>query len=443
MKTKLFFIAALVWVSLGYTQTLNVSKLDSIITTLEKNNRAQFSVSLAEKGQVIYQRSVGYVDTNLTIPVNENTKYRIGSITKMFTSVMILQLVDEKKLTLQTPLSKFFPKIKNAKLVTIEQLLAHQSGIHNFTNDSTYLDYYTSPKSQKEMLDMIAASPSDFDPGTKQAYSNANFVLLGYIIEKITKKAYSENLQIRIVQKAGLKNTYYGSKADPGKNECRSFYWRNDRWKADKETDMSIPHGAGAIVSTTNDLAKFIHALFGGKLISTTSLTDMATLRKRMGLGLFSIPFEEKNGYGHNGGIDEFGSQLVYFPEDSFSIAITCNGSRYSMNDFMGGALCSYYNRPYDIPVFSNYTVAENILEQYIGKYHSAMLKMDMDVTRDGTTLIVKATDQNAVSLEAMSDTQFNMYEAGAIFEFKKNELGVVNVVVLKQGGMEFNFDRQ
>lgn len=444
MKNKWSLFILLSFTALvGYSQNgLNTPRLDSIVDNLDLNNKTMFSVSMAEKGKVIYQRSIGWMDSTLTKHPNENTKYRIGSITKMFTSIMTLQLIEERKLKLKTTLAKFFPKVKNASKISIEDLLSHQSGIHNFTNDSLYQTYYTNPKSQKEMIDMIGELPSDFEPTTKQEYSNSNFVLLGYIIEKITKKSYATNLQERIVLKIGLKNTYYGSKASLEKNEARSFLWSANKWNVDKETDMSIPHGAGAIVSTTNDLVNFAHALLSYRLISKESLEEMTKLRHEMGLGIFTFPFYEKTAYGHNGGIDEFGSRLAYFPEDSLSIAITCNGSRYSMNDFMVGALSCYYNMPYEIPVFSSYVVSENILKGYVGNYHSSVLKMDLIVTTDGASLVVEATGQPPISLEAASETTFNFFEAAAVFEFKRDTTGLVNLVVLKQGGMDFDFSR-
>jgi D-alanyl-D-alanine carboxypeptidase len=422
---------------------LNTSKLDSLITAIDINNRAMFTVSIAEKGNVIYHRSVGFIDTNMSVKANETTKYRIGSITKMFTSIIILQLVEEKKLTLDTKLSRFFPKVKNAAKITIEDLLCHQSGIHNFTSDSLYLTYYTLPKTKKELVGLINSGKSDFEPTTVQEYSNSNFVLLGFIIEDITHKTFAENLQDRIVKKIGLNNTYYGSKAAVSKNEARSYKWKNGKWEADSETDMSIPHAAGAIVSTTDDLVKFAHALFSGRLISQASINNMITFRHEWGLGIFPANFSGKKGYGHNGGIDEFGSQLKYLIDDSLSVAITCNGAHYSMKDFMKGVLSCYYDQPYSIPTFIEYKVAGNLLNLYSGIYSSAELKMDLIFTVNGESLIAEATGQPPITLEAESDSVFNFTEAAAVFNFIKSDDGSEDKVILKQGGKEFIFLRK
>jgi D-alanyl-D-alanine carboxypeptidase len=443
MKRIILFVGLLLSIYEVQAQNvLNRSKLDSLITAIEKNDRAMLSVSIAEKGNVIYHRSIGYIDSNFTIKANENTKYRIGSITKTFTSVMILQLVEEKKLTLDTKLSKFFPKVKNASKITIEEMLCHQSGIHNLTADSLYGTYYTQPKTKKELVGMINELPSDFEPNSVQEYSNSNFILLGFILENITKRTFAENLQKRIVERIGLQNTYYGTMADPKKNEARSYSWNNDKWETEKETDMSIPHGAGAIVSTTDDLVKYIHALFGGRLISQESLNNMITFRHEWGLGMFPAQFSGKKGYGHNGGIDEFVSQLKYFPEDSLSVAITCNGSRYSMKDCLRGVLSCYYNEPFPIPTFTKHKVSKDILYQYLATYSSAELKMDLKFILDDEFLSVEITNQPTITLEAESDTVFNFDEAGAKFIFIKTD-GFIDKVMLQQAGREFIFLRK
>src|SRR5690606_9537400 len=129
-----------------------------------------------------------------------DTKFRIGSITKMFTATMILQLVEEGKLTMETKLGAYFPSVPNAKEITIEQLLNHHSGLYNIT-DEEYLNYYTQPKTQQEILERIAKQTPDFPPGERGAYSNTNYLLLGYILEKLTDKSYAENLHSRITGK--------------------------------------------------------------------------------------------------------------------------------------------------------------------------------------------------------------------------------------------------
>lgn len=154
------------------------------------------------------------------------------------------------------------------------------------------------------MTAMFAKQKPDFEPDEKAEYSNTNFVLLGYIIERITKKTYSEELKERIVSKIGLNDTYYGGKTNVKNNEAHSYAFAV-KWMPMEDSYISIFGGAGAILSTPNDLIKFIQALFAGKLISIDHLNLMKTRIDNYGMAMFETDFDGKKGYGHDGGIDQ------------------------------------------------------------------------------------------------------------------------------------------
>ncbi|MGE5480253.1 MAG: serine hydrolase [Chloroflexota bacterium] len=419
------------------------AKMDSLFDALSANNKMMGTATLSKDGKVIYQRAIGFVGPDGKKAATPDTKYRIGSISKMFTAVMIFQLVEEKKLSLTTPLSVFFPKIPNADKITIEDMLHHSSGIRSFTDDIAYRGYMEKPKTEEEMLAIMYALPAAFEPGTKNEYSNSNFVLLGYIIEKLTGNTYAEALKARITNKIGLKNTYYGGKIRNDKNEASSFAWNSEtnKWEVQPETDMSIPHGAGAIVSTSGDLAKFLEALFAGKLIAKESLEQMRTLKNGFGAGMFPIPFNDKTGYGHNGGIDGFASMASYFPGDSLAFAYVTNGMDYSLNDVGIGALSIYYGAPYEIPSFKVVSVPKEILDSYVGVYTSEELPMEITIKRDGGKLTAQATGQRELTLDASSETAFTFRPAGLEITFSRD--GASPKFTLKQGGMSFNYKKK
>jgi len=185
-----------------------------------------------------------------------DTKYKIGSISKTFTTVLVFKAIDENKLKLTDNIDRYFPSIENAKKITIDNLLCHRSGIHNFTDLEDYLKWNTQKKSEKELLEIIAKGGSDFEPDTKAEYSNSNFVLLSFILQKIYKKDYAQLLNEMIIKPLHFKNTYFGKPINIKDNECFSYSF-NGNWTKETETDMSIPLGAGAIVSTPSDLTKF------------------------------------------------------------------------------------------------------------------------------------------------------------------------------------------
>jgi CubicO group peptidase (beta-lactamase class C family) len=185
-------------------QTLDKAKLDQFLDRLAEKNKGMGSLTLAKDGNVLYSRSFGYsqIDGNEKKPLNAETKYRIGSITKTFTAVMIFQLVEEGKLKLTDTLDKFFPQIPNAARITIGQILAHRSGIHNVEADGSW---GMQPRTKDEVVARIAQGQPDFEPDARHLYSNAGYVLLGYIVEKVGGKPYQEALKERITSKVGLK----------------------------------------------------------------------------------------------------------------------------------------------------------------------------------------------------------------------------------------------
>jgi D-alanyl-D-alanine carboxypeptidase len=442
MKAKILITILLTGISVGIacSQPFNKVKLDSLLNTLAENNKAMGSLTLSKNGTVIYSKAFGYslISDKEKIPSSNLTKYRIGSITKMFTTTMIFQLVEEGKLKLTETLDTYFPAIPNANKITIDNLLNHRSGIHNFTDDPGYLAMMTEPKTHDELLEIFSKNKADFQPDEKASYSNTNFVLLGYIIEKITKQPYSKNLNDRITSKIGLSNTYYGSKTNLKNNECYSYQYISN-WKQQPETDMSIPGGAGAVVSTPSDLTKYIEALFSGKLISENSLNQMKTIRDNYGMGIFQIPFDDKKAFGHNGGIDGFGSNLAYFPEDHLAIAYCTNGMVYPMNDILIGVLSIFFNKDYKIPTFKTITLKSNELDKYLGIYSSPQLPLKITITKENTTLMAQATGQSSFPLEATEKDKFKYDMAGIIIEFNpaKNEL------TLKQGGGVYLFTKE
>ncbi len=424
----------------GLAQAFDFDKarLDAYFNKLETSNKFMGSVAVAKDNKMIYQRAIGFSDVEHKVKADINSKYRIGSISKTFTTVLVLKAVEEKKITLDQTIEKYFSTIKNAGKITIQHLLTHQSGIHNFTDNKEYLEWHTQHKTEKEMVEIISKGGSDFEPGSKSQYSNSNFVLLTYILEKDLKKSYAALLKEYIVQPLGLKNTYLGGPVDTAKNECRSYTFKGD-WIVEPETDISIPLGAGGIVSTPGDIVQFSNALFGGKLLKAESLEIMKTTKDNYGAGLFSIPFYDKTGYGHTGGIDGFSSVFSYFPDGHISYALTSNGSNFSHNNISIAVLSAVYNKPYDIPEFSAYEIQAEDLDQYQGVYASNQVPLKITITKDNKTLMAQATGQPAFPLEATAKDKFRFDQAGVVIEFNPAE----KTMLLRQGGGAFTFTKE
>lgn len=439
---KKTILTTVLFLSIGLTafaQTnFDKGKLDNYFNTLEENNRFMGSVAVSKNGEIIYTKSIGFADVENNVKATENSKYRIGSISKSFTTVLILKAVEENKLDLNQTIDKWFPKIKNAKDISVKLLLNHRSGIHNFTNDKDYLMWNTQPKTEKEMVEIIAKGGSDFQPDSKAEYSNSNYVLLSYILENTLSKSYSEILKEYIVKPIGLTNTYVFGKINPNKNECKSYSFVGT-WKLETETDYTIPLGAGAITSTPTDLTKFADALFGGKLLKSESLKIMKTIKDDYGMGLFEVPFYDNIGYGHTGGIDGFSSVYSHFAEDKISYALISNGTNYNTNNISIAVLSAVYDKPYEIPVFPTFNIKSEDLDKFLGVYSSNQIALKITITKEGNTLIAQGTGQPAFPLEATDKDMFKFDKAGAKFEFNP----INKTMVLFQGGGQIKFTKE
>lgn len=439
MKKNLFTALILgLLCQITLAQSFDKAKLDSYFDALETNNKFMGSVAVSKDGNIIYSRSLGFIDFENKIKADANSKYRIGSISKTFTAVLVLKAVEKNLLHLNQTIEIYFSSVKNADKITLKHLLSHRSGIHNFTDDPDYLTWNTQAKTEKEMLAIIAAAGSDFEPDSKAQYSNSNYVLLSYILEKSFKKTYAELLQTYITKPLGLNNTYFGGKINTANNESRS-YTLGETWQVAPETDMSVPLGAGGVVSSPGDLVTFSDALFGGKLLKPESLSLMKTIKDQYGMGLFQFPFYDNKGYGHTGGIDGFSSVFTHFPDGSVSYALTSNGTNYNNNNISIAVLSAVYNKPYDIPEFLSFDVSPEAFDNYVGTYVSEQVPLKITITKNKLGLMAQATGQSAFPLEATAKDKFKFEQAGIEMEFNPDE----NTMLLKQGGTQFTFKKE
>lgn len=334
---------------------IDTTKMNALFTSLEKRNEAMGSLIITKNCTILYKKAFGYryKDASEQIKADSHTKYRIWSITKTFTATLIFQLIEEGKLSLDTRLETFYPKIPNAQTITLKQMLGHRSGIRDFTEDPAP-PWDTEDKSQltsSVIADRIATYKPSFQPGEDFRYSNSNYILLGYILESLEGMPYEDILEKRIAHKIGLSQTSY-NQVFPNRDQNEAFTFRFDKeWieiPEGKEPGL-VPGAAGGIISTPADLAVFIEALFSGKLISTSSLQHILDKADTYGLGIYRNDFGEHIGYGHTGAYIASFSSLFYYPEDSLAVAYTTNGHVYEKDRILEHVLRIIHERPFAI----------------------------------------------------------------------------------------------
>lgn len=404
------------------------------------------SVAIREGNKLTYSKAVGWASVEDSICNTDTTKYRIGSVTKIFTAVMIYQFMEENAISKDTKLSRFYPRIPRSDSITIDHLLSHRSGIHNLTADADYMTYMTKGSSKEEILERIIEKGMDFPPGEKSDYSNSNYILLGYILEQLADTSYAALLQERICQPLGLQHTNYGDSTNVNNNESYSYRYTGKRWFQLSQTHMSIPHGAGAMVSTAEDLTAFIQALFSLRLVNRDALDQMMQIRDGIGRGMFEYTYNTDTAYGHGGGIDGFSTILFHYPTKDISIAVCSNGLNYRNRKVLNSIIDIYFGHPFEMPDFITHESLPDSLEMlaYAGEYTCDDHPLDIRLFIKNDQLYGQASGQSSFPLTWETKDILTMPAANIVIDFSASEKvdGKFSGFVFTQG-KEFTFIRK
>ncbi|RIV41835.1 serine hydrolase domain-containing protein [Flagellimonas pelagia] len=424
--------------SLGQAQQVSQEQLDTFLNTLAQQDKFMGTLQVSRNGQKIYGTQYGFANLETKVPATENTLYRVGSISKTFTAVLILKAVEEGKLSLSQTLDAFFPSIPNSEKITVAQMLNHHSGIHNFTNGPGFMEWRTQPKTEQEMVQIIAAGGSDFVPGIQAAYSNSNYVLLSYLLQQVYQQPYAVILQEKILDPLHLQHTQFGDATLPEAKKTRSYTYQIG-WQPVADTHYTIPMGAGGILMSAPDLVKFIEALFQGKLLSKTSLETMLTQTDGYGMGIFEAELFHKKAYTHDGKIDGFNAFYYYFPEEKTTYALLSNAENYELGQVNQAVLAYTFGEPFDLPTLPTYTVTKEDLAPYLGVYGSTESSLVIKVTHEDNHLLAQPEGQQIYPMDAVAKDQFKHYKSGVTLEFDPSQ----GSMTMKQGTQNIHFTKR
>ena len=281
----------------------------------------------------------GNLETGQAPPMDGEV--RVGSNTKTFVAVVVMQLVQEGKVGLDEPIETYLPGLIkgegiDASRITVRQLLQHTSGLPEYTDTTPgsgdifqIKDHYAQPR---DLLDTALGKPAQFEPGTQWKYTNTNYVVLGMLVERVSQRPVGEQIDERIVKKLGLSHTYFPA---PGEEKIRGTHPQGYHLSAGgklediTEMDPAWAWAAGAMVSTPSELNTFFQAVFDGRLLSQASIDEM---KKGVdtgaggavyGLGLIGTPLScGGTSWGHNGGIHGYRTYDAVGP-DGTALTVT------------------------------------------------------------------------------------------------------------------------
>lgn len=440
MKQLILVFAGLAWILQGVAQQDNHQKMDELVTAYANNGQFNGAVLVAQQGNVLFQKAYGLKDAEQRKPNAINSIFQIGSITKQFTAAVIMQLVQERKLSLQDTLGKFFKGFPNGHKITIEHLLTHTSGMFNYTGDTNIMKRdVTRHYSRDEMIGIFQGYRSDFEPGTKWNYSNSGYSMLGYIIEKVTGKPYEQVMRKRIFRPLGMNQTGFDFTHLKDTNRTKGYFALDGSAAVPAPiVDSTIAYSAGAMYSTLGDLLKWDRAIYSSKILKPqTWKTVFTPYKNKYGYGWAIDSIYKRPAVMHSGGIHGFASYIMRFPEQELVVIAIDNASGTTLGRMSRDLAAIALGELYKIPEVRKQTsLSADVLKQYVGEYQLAPTFI-ITVRLSGNQLKAQATNQPEFDIYPEKENIFFLKVVEAKVEFARNEKGEVSELILHQNGMK------
>lgn len=406
---KLRLLPAFLLAGVCLAQNLE-TRMDQVVQSYAANKQFMGTALAARGNEVIFSKGYGSANLEWSIPNAPNTKFRLGSVTKQFTAAAILLLEEQGKLKIDDPVKNYIPNAPAAwDKITIFNLLTHTSGIPNFTSFPDFLTYTRLSTTAEKNMEHFMDKPLDFPPGEKWSYSNSGYIVLQYLIEKVSGKSYEAFLQEHIFTPLGMKDSGYDSNTALISHRASGYQTAPGGYSNAPFADMTTPGGAGGLYSTTEDLLKWTQGLFGGKLLSAASLTKMTTPFKSdyaFGLGVRTV--NGRKVIDHNGGIQGFTTHLSYYPDDKLTVVVL-NNAGSPATDAIAEQLATLAHGG-NVVLQSEHkeiTLDPSILARYTGAYKMAPPGGNMLITIEDGHLAGQLTGQQPLPIFPESETMF------------------------------------
>ena len=320
-------------------------KLDAWFDQLTQEGFVNGSIAVSEKGRTRYSRSLGFarIQNGVPEPADPGTRYRIGTVSRLFTAILTMQLAEKASITLDTPLAEFYADVPNALTITYRDLLQERSGLADYFDAADFASWRTQPRTPSQMLAAINAAGTKFKPRERTEDSHSNSLLLGYVLQKVRNRPYEE-LLAQSIARLGIARTHF-AEAQGSSLEALAYQQTPTGWMAVPPSDPSVLGGAAGVISNAGDLVQILDALFAGNLVSAQSLETMT--RADAPIVLQPRTIAGVAGVGVEGGVDGFSAAAYYFPDRQLAFAMTTNASNVAMNALVEQALSAVLQRGY------------------------------------------------------------------------------------------------
>jgi CubicO group peptidase (beta-lactamase class C family) len=387
---------------------------------------------VAKGSEILYLGAAGLANLELNVPMRSDHVLRLGSITKQFTSICILKLMEEGKLALQDDLTKFLPDYPtNGKKITIEHLLTHTSGIQSYTNMPGFMEnHIRTDMTPSELIDVFKNEPMEFDPGEKWNYNNSGYILLGAIIEEITGMTYAEYVDAQIFKPLGMHQSYYGSNAKLIPNRASGYSNGEDGLVNAAYMSMTLPYAAGSLISTVEDLFKWNSAVFGGKLVSKESLEKAHTpfilndgSATNYGYGWLIEEFMGARNITHGGGIFGFLTQGIYLPDEEVYVAVFSNCNCKSPNSAANRMVALASGKSLE---FEPMTLDPKKLSTYEGVFQIEDSEDKRAVFVEDGKLFTQRNEGQVFEIQPFSEDAFFYPHSRSKLIFERNQAGEI-----------------
>jgi CubicO group peptidase (beta-lactamase class C family) len=413
------------------------ARMNQVVHSYSDNQQFMGSVLVAQNDKILFEKSYGSANLEWNNPNASLTKYRLGSMTKQFTAASILLLEERGKLKTDDLVKKYMPDAPAAwDKMTIYNLLTHTSGIPNFTSFPDYHASEATPATPQSLVARFRDKPLEFQPGEKWNYSNSGYILLGYLIEKISGESYSAFVAENFFKPLGMADSGYDSNSaiilhrasgySPGPNGPVNAGY----------IDMSIPFSAGALYSTTLDLLRWEQGLFGDKVLSPASLKKMTTpFKQDYACGLAVVTTNGRTMIEHGGGIEGFNTEMAYYPEDKLTVIVLSNLNGGAPGPIAAKLAAIVHGEKVVLQSErKQIEISPSVLEKYVGNYELAP-GIFITMTLDGSHFFTQLTGQPKFEVFAESDKDFFLKVVDAQLTFEMDDQGKVTDLILHQNG--------